>query len=938
MSDSVAQSLLALGLLAAGGTGALDDASPARYNVTWRSPSQDHTGSMPLGNGEIGLNAWVEPSGDLLFYIARTDTWGDNGRLLKVGRVRVHCEPPLWREGMPFEQTLRLPDATLAVRCGEGEGAATIQVWVEANRPIVHVAATGPTPFTATASIELWRTERHALASLETSDVYLDRSRPGMQHAPTVVEPDTLLSALDRSIGWYHRNTKSVGPSLTAEIQGLAGFPMPDPLLHRTFGAVVASPRGERLDDRRLRSTVGRAHRFEIAVHTACPVTAAEWLAETKRLLAEADAVPFDQRRAEHEAWWREFWSRSWIHVTSHGQPDEAGMVPGNAFPLYVGRDQQGNNAFRGEMARASVWDRGLGEAEVRQLAQGGRGVLSAGEGLVGSWAPSLGAALPAGKADLTRALTLEVWLRPEKLAGGGGRIFDKITPGKDDGFLLDTYPGNSLRFIVGREILSARGLLAPGQWHHVAAVVSPEDGQIRLYHNGKAVASSVLEPGDDAFIVSRAYALQRFVTACAGRGRYPIKFNGSLFIVPAAGMPGGADFRRWGPGYWWQNTRLPYLSLCASGDADMMAPLFRMYGQDLLPLFRYRTEQYFGHGGAFVPECIYFWGAVFSEAYGWTPATQRKDKLQTSGYHKWEWVSGPELVWMMLDYHDCTGDKGFARKVLLPAAREVLTFFDRHYATKDGKLVMQPAQALETWWECTNPMPELAGLHGVTERLLALPDSLTEEPDRALWRRLRAKLPPLPTRTVDNVEMLAPAEVFQNKRNCENPELYAVFPFRQIALGRPRLELGTRALASRWDRGHFGWRQDDIFMAYLGLADQARKGLVSRARKRDANSRFPAFWGPNYDWVPDQDHGGVLMKVLQAMVLQAEPVTRAGSRLFLLPAWPKEWDVRFKLHAPHGTVVAGAATGGTLVDLQVTPADRRKDIVQGVELQETKP
>jgi hypothetical protein len=250
----------------------------------------------------------------------------------------------------------------------------------------------------------------------------------------------------------------------------------------------------------------------------------------------------------------------------------------------------------------------------------------------------------------------------------------------------------------------------------------------------------------------------------------------------------------------------------------------------------------------------------------------------------------------------------------------------------------MQPAQALETWWECTNPMPELAGLHGVTERLLALPDSLTEEPDRALWRRLRAKLPPLPTRTVDNVEMLAPAEVFQNKRNCENPELYAVFPFRQIALGRPRLELGTRALASRWDRGHFGWRQDDIFMAYLGLADQARKGLVSRARKRDANSRFPAFWGPNYDWVPDQDHGGVLMKVLQAMVLQAEPVTRAGSRLFLLPAWPKEWDVRFKLHAPHGTVVAGAATGGTLVDLQVTPADRRKDIVQGVELQETKP
>ena len=41
------------------------------YNVVWDTPSADSAGSMPLGNGEIALNAWVEPSGDLLFYIAR---------------------------------------------------------------------------------------------------------------------------------------------------------------------------------------------------------------------------------------------------------------------------------------------------------------------------------------------------------------------------------------------------------------------------------------------------------------------------------------------------------------------------------------------------------------------------------------------------------------------------------------------------------------------------------------------------------------------------------------------------------------------------------------------------------------------------------------------------------------------------------------------------
>ena len=30
-----------------------------RYNVVWRTPSRDSSGSMPLGSGDIGLNLWV---------------------------------------------------------------------------------------------------------------------------------------------------------------------------------------------------------------------------------------------------------------------------------------------------------------------------------------------------------------------------------------------------------------------------------------------------------------------------------------------------------------------------------------------------------------------------------------------------------------------------------------------------------------------------------------------------------------------------------------------------------------------------------------------------------------------------------------------------------------------------------------------------------------
>jgi hypothetical protein len=370
---------------------------------------------------------------------------------------------------------------------------------------------------------------------------------------------------------------------------------------------------------------------------------------------------------------------------------------------------------------------------------------------------------------------------------------------------------------------------------------------------------------------------------------------------------------------------------MCASGDTDLMQPLFAQYIDRFLPLNLYRTKHYFDHGGAYYIECVHFWGDCFNESYGWQPAAQRTDKLQVSGYHKWEWVAGPELVYMALDYFDHTGDAAFLRDKLLPTADAVLRFFDEHHETNDdGQLVIHPSQALETWWDTTNPMPELAGLIAVTKRLLALPENLTTTDQRASWTSFLHKLAPLPTREVEGKSAFAPATRFAAKKNVENPELYCVFPFRLASFNRPNAELAVNALDHRWDRGHFGWRQDDVFMAYLGLTDQARDNLVRRARSYHKGSRFPAFWGPNYDWIPDQDHGGILMKAFQAMLMQTEPAIgeEHDGRIHLLPAWPRDWSVDFKLHAPGETIIQGRYSDGAVHDLQVTPPARRKDLI----------
>jgi hypothetical protein len=703
---------------------------------------------MPTGNGDIGLNVWVEESGDLLFYIGKTDLWDDNCRLLKLGRVRFKLKPNPYSPAKPFRQRLRLRDATVEVLFGEGEERVRSQVWVDANHPVIHVLVESGRRIDVNAGIEIWRTAPYELPSIEVSDVHFDHDVPGNRHFPTVVEPDTVLGGQKGRIGWYHHNAKSLGPALSSELQDMKGYVQADPILHRTFGAVITADGAKRIDDLDLLSSGKSAHHFEIYVLTRHPSTPQEWLEAVDRTMGAVGSIPASQRLAAHRTWWEDFWRRSWIDIDS-------------------------------------------------------------------------------------------------------------------------------------------------------------------------------ASPDSDAYVLSRAYNLQRFVNACAGRGAYPIKFNGSIFTVPNPGSPGDADYRRWGPGYWWQNTRLPYMSMCTSGDFDLLEPLYRMYTGDVLEMAKYRTKRYFGHAGAYLNECVYFWGAAFNESYGWTPREKRTDVENESRWHRWEWQGGIELLYMMLDHYEHTLDAAFLKDRLLPFAHEILTFYDLHYGVDGkGKIVMEPAQALETWWDCRNPMPEIAGLLAVTERLSLLAADKVEAEEKTLWERLHAKMPGLPTREVEGVRMLAPAEKFATKSNIENPELYAVFPFRRVALGRPGIELAIEALNRRLDKGNFGWRQEDIFMAYLGLKDQARDYIVGRAKAKHEGSRFPGFFGPNYDWVPDQDHGGVLLKALQAMLMQTD-----GPKIFLLPAWPKDWNADFKLHAPYRTVISGRVERGKIVRLSVQPSSRKKDI-----------
>jgi len=51
------------------------------------------------------------------------------------------------------------------------------------------------------------------------------------------------------------------------------------------------------------------------------------------------------------------------------------------------------------------------------------------------------------------------------------------------------------------------------------------------------------------------------------------------------------------------------------------------------------------------------------------------------------------------------------------------------------------------------------------------------------------------------------------------------------------------------------------------------------------------------------------------------------GRKIYLMPAWPKEWDVSFKLHAPYGTIMEGRFEAGAMLNLRVIPQERTQDV-----------
>lgn len=430
----------------------------------------------------------------------------------------------------------------------------------------------------------------------------------------------------------------------------------------------------------------------------------------------------------------------------------------------------------------------------------------------------------------------------------------------------------------------------------------------------------------DTLHVLNRGYILQRYVNAIGGRGELPIKFNGTTLVLDTYQHPIGnvsgksADARLWGGAYWWQNTRLVYYPMLASGDTDLLQPFIKFY-LDLLPVAKKMTQKFYKHPGARFVETVHFWGAWRGGDIGWN-RTNLQPGIATNPYIKDLIIAGLEMSNFLLDYYTYTGDDKMLREKTIPFIREVLLFYDNHYHhDADGKLLITPAQSLETYINGVNPTPDIAGLTVVSARVT---DYTKDTALLALCARLQKEIPALPQRVKDGKRILLPIQSYKNIINIESPELYPVFPFRMYGAGKKDNEIAINTFREK-PRVYKGWQQTGIEAALLGLTDSAVRIIKINGLAYDKRFRFPGFWGPNYDYTPDQCHGGNYLNTVQTMLLQAE-----GNKVYLLPAWPKQWDVKFKLHIPGNRQVEAEWKNGKMVVVKKHPAGNNAEVIAG--------
>jgi hypothetical protein len=498
----------------------------------------------------------------------------------------------------------------------------------------------------------------------------------------------------------------------------------------------------------------------------------------------------------------------------------------------------------------------------------------------------------------LYRRMATGIWVQGIKPQAGA---FREERPLRKKRVLVAAYAG----FYPAHENVVPTGLVSKMQAAESVPLESFTNSHKRWWADFWTKSAFELDESSALQPARAVWHLQRYYAASTMQGAFPPKFNGSIFLY-------NYDQRPWRGPYWFQNMRLLYWPLFRTGDIDYLPQFFDMY-IDALDYVRAWVKQTWNHEGAAFIETMHFWGAG-----RWRDVAPGEGVV--NDYIKDHWEGSLELLMMMLEYDRYKGDSAFAREKLIPLAEELISFFFEHYPIRNGKLFIERASALETWWEADNPADQIAGLRAVIPGVIAVGER--EGVDVSRFKAWLPLVPDLP-RGMMNVtgdqwhyEWAKPGEGTdflpalavhdRQKHNWEDPELYALWPFNLYGLGMPEYEAMLSTYRNRLNpEPRWGWSQTAIWAARLGLAEEAaqllRQHFAFSATLPGGMMSSPGSASVGRQDIPGCAYFDAIGAI--AMTVNEMLVQDHTGQVVLRPAWPEDEPVSFKLHTPSGVV-----------------------------------
>jgi hypothetical protein len=407
------------------------------------------------------------------------------------------------------------------------------------------------------------------------------------------------------------------------------------------------------------------------------------------------------------------------------------------------------------------------------------------------------------------------------------------------------------------------------------------------------------------------------------------VEFPGSQAGV-ADMVSSARDRHRWdSSAFWHWNLRMQVAANLGAGLAELNAPYFNLYRENLPSIEKWTREHMKGLPGSCVPETMRFNGRGIEYESSWKPISIGRDcDADSTPYYNARTLStGAEVSLWVRQQYLATNDRKFLADnypLMASSARFLLAY---QHPGPDGLLHTDPSNAHETQWDVSDPTTDIAAGMALYPATIQAAKLLGKDPD--LVAKLQAalpRIPPFPRTQQSGPRTLQPAssdaggadviaESYQPGaagHNAENIGLEPVWPYDLIGDTSPLFPLARRTYAHRSFVGVADWSYDPIQAARLELGPEVASTLVKITQDSQHSVNGLANWDVEYGEFYIEQVGVVADALQEALVQDYDGLIR------IAPAIPPGWDFDGSVYVRANTRVDAQVRNGAVATVVV--------------------